>query len=413
MQLKTVLNRVHPVKGFVYGKIAFAGGGIEVEVRPHRRSGPRCSGCNRRQPGYDTLPPRRFSFVPLWAFPVILVYAMRRVNCDRCGVRVEQVPWATGKQHVTLAYAVFLARWARRLSWKETAEVFCTSWDTVFRCVGRIVEYGLAQRQLDNVEAIGVDEVQFQRGHKYLTLVYQIDAACRRLLWIGPDRTARTLLRFFWMIGKERTSRIRFVCSDMWRPYLKVIAKKAGQALHILDRYHLVARMNKAVDEVRAEEHKRLKREGHEPILTHSRWCFLKHPENLTGKQKVKLNELLGVNLRTVRAYLLKESFQGLWQFMRTDYAGLFLDGWIGRAMRSQLEPIKKVARSLRAHRPLILNWFEARKQYSAGIVEGFNNKAKLTIRKAYGYRQLRVAEIALYHALGQLPEPKLTHEFC
>ena len=117
--------------------------------------------------------------------------------------------------------------------------------------------------------------------------------------------------------------------------------------------------------------------------------------------------------MRTVRAYLLKESFQGLWQFVRADYAGIYLDGWIGRAMRSRLEPVKKVARSLRRHRKLILNWFEAAGAYSAGIVEGFNNKVKLTIRKAYGYKQLRAAEVALYHALGQLPEPELTHEFC
>jgi transposase len=413
MQVKTVLNRVHKVKGFVYEKVRFSGDTIEIDVRPRRRSRAYCAGCGRRRPSYDRLPVRRFAFVPLWGINVFLTYAMRRVDCPTCGVTVESVPWAEGKERVTIAYALFLARWARRLSWKETAQIFRTSWDTVFRCVGRIVAYGLAHRPLDNVEAIGVDEVQFQRGHKYLTLVYQIDTACRRLLWIGPDRTARTLLRFFRMLGKERTSRIRFVCSDMWRPYLKVIAKKVGQALHILDRYHLVARLNKAVDEVRAEEHKWLKREGYEPILTHSRWCFLKRPENLTGKQKVKLDELLGVNLRTVRAYLLKESFQGLWQFVRADYAGLYLDGWIGRAMRSRLEPIKKVAKSLRLHRELILNWFEARGAYSAGIVEGFNNKVKLTIRKAYGYKQLRAAEVALYHALGQLPEPKLTHEFC
>jgi len=413
VQVKTLLNRVQKVKGFVYGKVAFEGDGIVVAVRPRRGSRPYCAGCGRRGPAYDRLPPRRFAFVPLWAISVVLVYAMRRVDCRTCGVTVEMVPWASGKEHVTTAYAVFLARWARRLSWKEVGRIFHTSWDTVFRCVARVVEYGLAHRQLDDVEAIGVDEIQFQRGHKYLTLVYQIDSGCRRLLWIGQDRTARTLLRFFRMLGKARTARIRFVCSDMWRPYLKVVAKKAGQALHILDRYHLVARLNKAVDEVRAEEHRQIKRDGHEPILTHSRWCFLKRPENLTGKQKLKLNELLGVNLRTVRAYLLKEGFQGLWQFKRTDYAGLFLDGWIGRAMRSRMEPIKKVARSLRAHRKLILNWFEARGAYSAGIVEGFNNKAKLTIRKAYGYKQLHAAEISLYHALGQLPEPKLTHEFC
>ncbi len=118
-------------------------------------------------------------------------------------------------------------------------------------------------------------------------------------------------------------------------------------------------------------------------------------------------------DLKSVRAYLLKESFQGLWEFTSAKWAGCYLDGWLGRTMRSRLEPIKKVARSIRVHRQLILNWFEARKEFSAGIVEGLNYKVKLTIRKAYGFRELSVAEIALYHALARLPEPKPTHEFC
>ena len=105
-----------------------------------------------------------------------------------------------------------------------------------------------------------MDEIQWQRGHKYLTLVYQIDEDCRRLLWAGKDRTTKTLLRFFRMLGKERSARLRFVCSDMWKPYLKVIAKKAGQAIHVLDRFHIMAKMNKAIDEVRAAEAKRLER---------------------------------------------------------------------------------------------------------------------------------------------------------
>jgi hypothetical protein len=127
-----------------------------------------------------------------------------------------------------------------------------------------------------------VDEIQWQRGHKYLTLVYQIDEDCRRLLWVGKDRTTKTFPRFFRMFGKERSSRLRFVCSDMWKPYLKVIAKKAGQAVHVLDRFHVMAKMNKAIDEVRATEAKRLERAGYEPVLKHSRWCLLKRKENLT-----------------------------------------------------------------------------------------------------------------------------------
>jgi len=413
MQVKTVLNRVHEVKGFVYDKVRMVNDWIEVEVRPRKGSRPICSGCGKPGPGYDTLDVRHFHFVPLWAIPVILAYAMRRVDCSRCGVTVEQVPWGDGKRHLTRAYAVFLATWARRLSWKEVAVIFRTSWEKVYRSVAWVVEYGLEHRSLDGVTAIGVDEIQFQKGHRYLTVVYQINAHCRRLLWVGQDRTAKTLLRFFKMLGGERTAAIQFVCSDMWQPYLKVVAKKAGQAIHILDRFHIVAKLNKALDEIRAAEAKQLARDGYEAMLKHSRWCFLKREENLTDKQQVKLADLLQYDLKSVRGYLLKESFQLLWGYVSPYWAGRFLDSWVVRAMRSRLEPIKAVARSIRSHRELILNWFKAKKEFNSGIVEGLNYKIKLTIRKAYGYRELKVAEIAIYHALGQLPEPELTHRFC
>lgn len=413
MRLKTVLNRVHKVKGFVYEKVRFVGDEIEVEVRPRKGSRPICSGCDRPGPGYDTLPSRRFAFVPLWAIGVFLIYAMRRVDCPTCGIKVERVPWGVGKRPMTRAQAVFLARWARRLSWREVALIFQTSWESVFRSVRWVVEYGLEHRDLDGITAIGVDEVQFQKGHRYLTVVYQIDASCRRLLWVGQDRTAKTLLRFFRMIGRPRTADLRFICSDMWRPYLKVIAKKAAHAVHILDRFHIVAMLNKALDEIRAKESKRLAAEGYEPVLKRSRWCFLKRPENLTDKQRIKLEDVVRYDLKSVRAYLLKEAFQMLWQYTSPHWAGWFLDRWVSRAMRSRLEPIKKVARSIRSHRELILNWFRAKKEFSSGIVEGLNYKIKLTLRKAYGFKTLEAAEIALYHTLGRLPEPKLTHEFC
>ena len=413
MQVKTVLNRVHRIKGFVYEKVHLVGEGIEVQVRPRCGSRPVCSGCGRPGPGYDALGERHFHFVPLWAISVVLVYAMRRVDCPRCGVTVERVPWGDGKRHLTRAYAVFLARWARRLSWKEVASIFNTSWEAVYRSVTWVVEYGLQHRSLDGVTAIGVDEVQFQKGHCYLTVVYQINAECRRLLWVGQDRTTKTLLRFFKMLGRERTAAIQFICSDMWQPYLKVIAKKAGQAIHILDRFHIVAKLNKALDEIRASEAKQLARQGYEPILKRSRWCLLKREENLTESQQTKLSDLLRYDLKSVRGYLLKQSFQLLWEYVSPYWAGRFLEAWVGRAMRSRLEPIKVVARSIRNHRELILNWFKAKKEFNSGIVEGLNYKIKLTLRKAYGYRELKVAEIAIYHALGQLPEPELTHRFC
>jgi len=257
-----------------------------------------------------------------------------------------------------------------------------------------------------------VDEIQYAKGHKYLTPVYQIDANLTRLLWVGKERTVETFEGFFALIGQQLASQIEFVCSDMWRPYLRVIREKCSQALHILDRFHIVAKMNQALDDVRAAESRKMAQEGHEPLLRKSRWCVLKRKENLTTPQKFRLRDLLRYNLKTVRAYLLKEDFQQFWEYDSPTWAGKFLDEWCRQTLRSRIEPMKKVARMLRAHRNLILNYFKAKKQFSSGVVEGLNNKAKVTMRKSYGFRTFRITELALYHSLGKLPEPELTHEF-
>ncbi len=416
MQVKTILNRIQRHRSFVYGPARLVQGrrlALEVEVRPRANSRAKCSGCGNRAPGYDTLPARRFEFVPLWGIAVFLLYAMRRVSCPSCGVKVEAVPWSSGKHQLTDTYAWFLARWARRLSWKEAAEVFHTSWEKVFRSVEMAVEWGRAHQDLSGISAVGIDEVAWQRGPRFLTLVYQIDEGCRRLLWVGEERRVKTLLGFFRWFGLERSAELRFICSDMWRPYLTAIAKKAAGAIHVLDRFHIVAKMNKALDEVRAQESRALAAKGYEPVLKHTRWLLLKRPENLSEKQEPKLAELVQYNLRSVRAYLLKEDFQFFWDYVSPYWAGQFLDRWCTRTMRSKIQPMKRMARTLRAHRMLLLNWFRAKGAVSAGTVEGFNNKAKLTLRKSYGFRTYRAMEIALYHALGALPEPRFTHRFC
>lgn len=232
------------------------------------------------------------------------------------------------------------------------------------------------------------------------------------MLWVGEKRTTKTALRFFRWLGKARTKQLEYVCSDMWKPYLKVIARKAPQVLHILDRFHIVAHINKAIDKVRAAEAKELASKGYVPVLKKSRWLLLKRPENLTDKEDISLATLLQYNLKTIRGYLLKEDFQFFWEYRSAYWAGLFLDRWCTRAMRSRIEPMKKVALMLRRHKELILNWFRAKKAFSCGVVEGLNAKAKLTTRKAYGFKSFKTLELALYHNLGALPQPIETHKF-
>lgn len=418
MRIESLLNHCYRHKSFVYSGFRLEQSGkkesLVVEIKPRKNGLAFCSECGRTAPVYDHRDERQFEFVPIWNIPVHFCYRMRRVNCPEHGVRIERIPWADGKSHLCKPFQLFLAKWARKLSWKETAESFGTTWDNVFRSVKATVEYGMQRRDLYGVTAIGVDEIQYAKGHKYLTLVYQINAGARRLLFVGRERKAKTLLRFFREFGKERSARLMYICSDMWRAYVKVIKKKAPGALHILDRFHIVQNLGKAVDKIRAAEVRDLAQKGYDiDVLKRTKYCFLKNEENLTDKQRTRLADVLQYDLKSVRAYLLKESFQLFWNYKSPYWAEWFLKKWCARAMRSRLDPIKAFVRSLRNHQPLIMNWFKAKKEYSSGVVEGMNRKINLVTRKSFGFRSFDVLKIALFHTMGDLPEPEFTHRFC
>ena len=197
MRIQTILNRVEKFKSFVYGEARLeerdGGPALVVQVLPRKNGRPFCSGCGRPGPAYDRLEERHFEFVPVWGILVFLAYRMRRVDCTRCGVTVEMVPWCDGKNQLTTTYRWFLATWARRLSWSEVASIFRTSWDSVCRAVEHAVEWGLAHRDLSGVTALGIDEVAWSRGHRYLTLVYDIGGEARRLLAVAEERTEASL----------------------------------------------------------------------------------------------------------------------------------------------------------------------------------------------------------------------------
>lgn len=417
MLVKTILNTIEKFKSFIYRKTYWeeiAGENSLVnELLPRKNSQGECCQCTKRCPTYDTQPSRDYEYVPLWGIRVYFRYSPRRVTSKEHGIHVELVPWADGKERMTKSYQSFLAHWAKRLSWKEVANIFKTSWESVYRSVKWVVDYGLSHRDWDDVEQIGVDELAVFKGHKYLTLVYQLDKGRRRLLWCGMDRKVKTLLRFFRQFGKERCLKLKFVCSDMWKPYLKVIKKKAINALNILDRFHIMKKFNEAIDEVRRQEVKKLEMEEKENVLVNGRWLLLKKAANLTQKQTHRLNKLLKINLASIRAYLLREDFQRFWTYKSPAWAEKFLEDWATRTMRSKIAPMKKVARMLRSHKKLILNWFQAKGELSSGPVEGLNNKAKLAMRKAYGFKSVNCLQIALYHQLGKLIEPPTTHRFC
>ena len=173
--------------------------------------------------------------------------------------------------------------------------------------------------------------------------------------------------------------------------------------MHVLDRLHIQQKLSKAIDKVRAAEAKQLKAEGRQPVLKNSRWLLLQWRENLSEKQVPQLEELVSLNLRTVKAYLLKEEFKQLWDCRSPTQAKKYLNRWRRRAVRSKIQPMMKVAKMLKTHRPLPF----------LGTVESLHNKAKMPLRKAYGFRSYKAYQLALFHTLGNLPEPEIAHRFC
>jgi transposase len=417
MQVKTILNRIHKLKSFVYGEVRFGEGRdgkpcLEVEVLPRKGSRPECSGCGRKGPVYDRLDQRPFGFPPLWGIAVLLLYRMRRVDCATCGVKVERVPWGAGKSRISLAFALHLADWAKSLTWEETARRFGVGWHQVFEAVRYVVEWGLDHRDISGVTAIGIDEVHFGKGQKYLTVVYQLCGGVRRLLFVGRGHDSAALDAILDEAGGEWCAGITHVCTDMWKAYLKVIGKRLLNAVHILDRFHIAKLLNEAVDLVRRREAKELRKQGVD-LLVGMKYVFLKRPENLTEQQEAALKKLMDKRwLASVRAWHWKEKFQLFWGYTSPYWARRYLRKWCKGAMRSRLDPLKKFAGTMRAHEDLILNWFAAKKLFSSGPVEGMNRKINLVTRKAYGYRSYEVLKIALFHTLGHLPEPEMTHRF-
>lgn len=408
MLIESLVKETLELQGFRIAKVSGGRAGLVAMIAPDRRFAPRCGRCLKPAPYRDTRTLRGFRHVPLWGIPVELRYAPRRVSCPHCdGVHVEVMPWVSGKQRMTRALMVTLATWARVLPWKQVAQLFRCAWGTVATAVEEAVAYGLAHRNLDGVSHIGIDEISRKRGHVYVTNVY--DLGGKRLLWSGEGRSQETLEAFFEFLGPERTAALDGICCDMWQPYIDTIKERAPQAVLVFDKFHIVRHLMEAVDQVRRDEI-REKGPQHKALMYKTRFIWLKNPWNLTEGQAFRLGELEQLNLKINRAYLLKELFRHFWDYTYAGWAKKYLKRWFWWATHSRLAPMREFAWMLRRHQDDILNYF--RMPLDNGTVEGLNNKAKVVIHKAYGFRTATNCIRNLYHCLGDLPLPKTVHTF-
>jgi len=254
---------------------------------------------------------------------------------------------------------------------------------------------------------IGIDELSRRKGHVYVTNVYGLEG--KHLIWSGEGRGQDTLRAFFQEHGEALKQGIDGVCCDMWQPYIDMVKAHWPDATLVFDHLHIMQQLLRAVDEVRREEARALKKTNPE-LLKRTRHLWLKNPERLTDKQRARLGHLETLNLRCNRAYLLKEAFREFFNHRHKGWARRFLKKWFWWATHSRLKPLRDFAWTLRRHEEDILNYFQLR--IDNGAVEGMSHKAKVVSHRCYGFRTPHNYITALYHCLGKLPEPELTHRF-
>ena len=263
------------------------------------------------------------------------------------------------------------------------------------------VLWGLAHRRWRPLHVIGIDEVSRRKGQRYLTLVYDLPRG--HVVWAGRDRTRATMERFFHWLGPRRARAIHTVCSDMASAYGEAVRTSLPHATHVIDRFHVSQQLSRAVDEVRRQTWRRLT--GRARVeFKHTRFLWLRNPENLRRTERTRLSALLRLNSPIVRAYLLKEDLRRFWSYRSTAWARAHLERWLWRAAHSRLAPFQKVARTLRLHREGLLAW--TRLRISNGALEGMNNKVKIISHRAYGYSTSWAYIANIYHCCAGLPLP-------
>jgi transposase len=363
----------------------------------------RCGVCRQRcREVHSVRPEREWHDLSMRKLPLRLRYRPRRVECPRCGVRVEDFPWAEPWARVTTALADAVATLARELSWQGTAREYGLNWKSVATIVKRAVEYGLRHRARPAVHVIGIDEVSRRKGQVYLTVVYDLER--RVLLWVGEDRTEEAVKKFFIEeMGRRRCRTLQLVCMDMWAPYLNLVREHAPKARVLFDRFHIVKHLHEAVDEVRRSLWRQLSFKQRASFKG-TRWLLLKNPWNLKDSQRERLSTLVRWNTPLVRAWYLKEAFQLFWTYRQPWRAEQHLRKWMNSAMRSKLVPFKKFVRMLRSHLDGILAWTQTR--LSNGAVEGMNNKIKSISHRSFGFRGAKNFIAAIYHCCARLPLP-------
>lgn len=373
-----------------------------IAVKPYK-NGARCPECGRRCEIVTRAKERReWRDIPVHGIEIFLVYHPREVKCPTHGRQQEEIPWAAEFFRVTYRFEYALLRFAQQMTQKAAAQLLKIPKSTMSDLLHRIVQRVRSGHKIRGLTVLGVDEIGYCRGHKYATVVYDLDRA--KVVWVGAGKGADTFEGFMKQhLSEHQRRQIKYACCDMSKAYIGVIKKWLANATLVIDRFHVVKALNEAMDEVRKEEWRKVEK-SKKPFFKGLRWILFRHSSTRKKGQTRAINRLRNANNRIYRAWLLKDEFEHFWDYTYVGSAEKFLNSWSTRALKSRLEPMRKFARTLREHQADILPFIETRLTNATG--EGINRVLQMVKQRASGFANLDAFTDLIFLVAGDVDIP-------
>jgi transposase len=357
-----------------------------------------CPTCKKECTVYDRNQSRNWRHLDTMQLETMIECAIPRVNCQEHGILTIEVPWAAAKSRYTLLFEKVAIQVLLKAATQDSAkDILRLSWDEVHSIQERAVERGLLRRDQEGLKYIGIDEKSFLTGHKYITVLHNNETG--KVIDIVGDRTEEAAIELLNSIPSTQRDSIEAVTMDMWASYINSVGKILPNADIVHDKFHIKGYLNKAVDLVRRQEHTELLKEK-DTTLTKTKYIWLKNTENITNNQNKLFKILMLMHLNVGKAWSIKESFDNFWDYKSEAWANKFFKRWFFWATHSRLEPIIKVAYTIKNHFDGIITYIKHR--ISNAVAEGINSKIQAIKTSARGFRSFKNFRYAiLFHCGG------------
>jgi transposase len=380
----SLLYHAFCIRGYEYVRTEYEGGEVIFSIRQERKT-LRCKNCGSRDVRPRGQVERRFRALPIGKRATTIAFAIPRVACQKCGlIRQVKLDFADPRRTYTKSFERYVLELSRHMTILDIARHLSIGWDTVKDIQKRDLSRRYAKPDLKNLRRIAIDEIAVAKGHRYLTIVLDLQSGA--VVFVG-DGKGGDALKPFWKRLRRFQTKVEAVAVDMSPAYIDAVSTHLPKAKIVFDHFHVIKLFNEKLSQLRRDLYREATDTLQKKVLKGTRWLLLKNPENLDDEldERQRLQDALSLNQSLATAYYLKEDLRQFWNQTDKTTATAFLEGWIRRAASSGIRVLQQLSKTIAAHRSGLLAYYDFR--ISTGPLEGTNNKIKTLKRQAFGFR--------------------------